>query len=189
MRATRTQWHTAAGDVLQEEKKHSKEKPSWWKCPRGPYTSQLSISQLPCCWSKSICLRECSKGSAAQSFWKSTGSLLCLPAAWTASSQIINFCGQGRAKGRPGQPWINGISDRLREALPSRCNQSPLPRQRHINLSGKSFAFPSYPLSILRLPLCPSPSDVKAAKLKVLGYKLTSVPGSAIMELGLDLDQ
>lgn len=97
--------------------------------------------------------RKAQKEVPARSFWKSTRPLLCLPAARTASSWIINFCGQGRAKVRPGQPWINDISGWLREALPSQRNQSPLPRQRHINLSGKSFAFPSYPLSILPLSL------------------------------------
>lgn len=79
--------------------------------------------------------------------------------ARTASTWIINFCGQGRAKGRPGQPWINDISGWLREALPSPRNQSPSPRRRHINLSGESFAFPSYPVSVLPPPpplLCPS---------------------------------
>lgn len=137
-----SRWHAAG-------RKKLKRKAVMMKMPCGPYTSHLSISQLPSCWSKPICLQEGSKGSAARSFWKSTRPLLCLHAAWTASSWIINFYGQGHAKGRPGQPWINDISGWLREALPSQCNQSPLPRQRHINLSGKSFAFPSYPLSVL----------------------------------------
>ena len=142
--ATRTQWHTAAGDILQERGEKEKKKPSSWKCPRGPYTFHLSISQLPGCWSKPICLQEGSKGSAALSFWKTTWPLLCLPAVRTASSWIINFC-------RPGQPWINDISGWLRIALPSQRNQNPSPRQRHINLSVKPFAFS------LISPLCRCP--------------------------------
>ena len=51
--ASPTQWNTA-----EKKEKKKKEKPSWWKCPHGPYTSHLSISQLPSCWSKPICLLE-----------------------------------------------------------------------------------------------------------------------------------
>ena len=131
-----------------------KKKPSWWKCPCGPYTSNLSISQLPSCWFKPICLQEGSKGSAAQSFWESTWSLLCLPAALTTSSWIINFCGHGGTKGRAGQLWINDISGQLRKASPSQCNQSLLPQQGHINLSGKVICIS------LKSTLCPpSPSQ------------------------------
>ena len=100
--------------------------------------------------------------------------------ARTASSWIINFCGQGRAKARPGQPWINDISGWLREALPSPRNQSPSPRQRHINLSGESFAFPSYPVFVLPPPPPRSarlPGCIEAVRLKALCYKLTSVRG------------
>jgi len=97
-----------------------------------------------------------------------------LPGQPNLEEKKTHFRGQGYAKGRPGQPWINAISGWLWEASPSQCNQSPLPWQRHIKLSGKSFAFPTYPFSVLHLPLCLSLADVEAVQLKMLGSKLTS---------------
>lgn len=137
-----SRWH-AAGNT---EEKKEREKPSWWKCSCGPYTSHLSISQLPNCWFRPICLWMAQKEVLLGHFRKAHG----LSSAWIASSWMRNFCGQDRAKSRPGQAWIDDISCWFREALPSLHNQSPLHQQLHSNLSEKSFAFPHTPS-----PPCP----------------------------------
>lgn len=85
-----------------------------------------------------------------------TVSLLCVPATWTASPWIVNPVWPGR----PGQPWTNDISSWLWEALLSQRNQSPLPWQRDINLSGMSFCI-----------CCISPLHSPFPSLKLLHWK------------------
>lgn len=181
MRRARTQWHTAAGDIQQEaeEKKTKKKRCRDENAHVGLiHLTSPSASCLAADLSQFV-FRGLKRKCWSVILERRTPSLLPVCCLDSLHNKLL-WAGpckrQGHGKGRPGQAWINDISGWLRDTLPYQAQSNSLDRAKAHNLSRKSFAFPSYPISIFPpLLVCLSPADVSAVKLDVFSYKLTSV--------------